>query len=115
MGAATTVDVAKLPPVDYEDVVFAFKTTMTKMLIGISKEIGLQYMGVKNVVWDWIIRSSHQRMLAANDGLSFTFQRVKVAEGSVPTWVIFTPERVPETEVIDMATGTERGFFGPNI
>jgi hypothetical protein len=67
--------------------------TTTKTLVGITKEIGLQYTRAKKVVWDRIIRFGHQRLLAADDGLSFTFQRVKAAEGSVPTWVILTPER----------------------
>mgnify|MGYP000940577424 CR=1 FL=1 len=55
LGEAATVDVAKLPLAFYENVVFAFKMTMTKTLIEISKNIGVQYRETKKVVWDQII------------------------------------------------------------
>jgi hypothetical protein len=32
---------------------------------------------------------------------------------SVPRWVVLMPEPVPPVANIDMATGAERGFFGP--
>ncbi len=38
--------------VEYENVVFAFKMTSAKMLIGTAKEMGLQYMGgAKKLLW----------------------------------------------------------------
>ncbi len=92
---------------------FAFKTTMAKTLVEIAKEMGIQYTGTKKTVWDWIIRSGHVRIsFVADDGLSFTFQCMKPKEGSVPLWVILTPEHVPNVEGIDMKTGADCGFFG---
>jgi hypothetical protein len=49
----------------------------------------------------------------ADDGQSFTFRRKKAAEGSMLRWVVLTLEPVPPVANIDMATGAERGFFGP--
>ena len=63
--------------------------------MAIAKEISVQYTGAKKVVWDRIIRSGHLRISAADDGLSFSFCRVKAKEGSVPTWVILAPDPVP--------------------
>ena len=103
-----------LPLVQYENVVFPFKMTTSNTLKELAKEMGVQYTGAKKILWNRIIESGHQSILRrANDGQSFTFRRKKAAEGSVPRWVVLTPEPVPPVANIDMATGAERGFFGP--
>ena len=100
--------------VQYENAVFPFKTTTANTLKELAKEMGVQYTGTKKVLWNRIIQSSHQSILRmADDGQSFTFRRKKAAEGSVPRWVVSMPEPVPSVTNIDMATGAERGFFGP--
>jgi hypothetical protein len=61
------------------------------------------------------VNSGHPLIvLVADDGLSFKFCHKKAPEGgSVPTWVILTPEPVPPISGMDMRTGAQIGFFGP--
>ncbi len=62
------MDAAKeLLLVIYKNVVFAFKMTTTNMYIGICKEISLQYMGAKKVVWD-IQTCKGSRRISTNVG-----------------------------------------------
>ncbi len=98
----------------YKKVVISFKKTTTKKLVEVAKEMEIQYMGTKKVLWERIVKSGHPFIvLVANDGLSFKFCHKKAPEGgSVPTWVILTPEPVPPISGMDMRTGAQIGFFG---
>ena len=98
----------------YESVVYPFRSTTTKTLQDIAREMGLQYTGTKKVLWDRITRSGHVGIVrTAKDGQSFTFRRLKATEGSVPSWIILALEPVPPVAGIDMTTGAQLGFFGP--
>ena len=103
--------------VDYEDVAFSFKTTTLSVMRDLAKEMGQMYSGTKKVLWDRLIRSGHLRIIStANDGQSFTFRCEKGEEADDPLlqkWITLAPEVVPDIEGMDMATGAERGFFGP--
>ncbi len=61
------------------------------------------------------MKSGHPLFVSvADDGLSFKFCHKKAPEGgSVPAWVILTPEPVPPISGMDMRTGAQIGFFGP--
>ncbi len=100
--------------VQYENVIVSFRTMAAKKLVEIAKELGMQYMGSKKVLWDQIIKLGHLHIVRfTHDGQSFILQQKKAAEGSVPTWVTLMPEVVSDVLGIDMQTGAEHGFFGP--
>ena len=101
-------------PVEYENVLFPFQTTMTKILQEIAKEISVQYTSAKKVLLNWIVKSGHSHIITtADDGQKFMFVHVRAAQGSMPTWIILTPEPAVPIKGIDMGMGAECGFFGP--
>jgi hypothetical protein len=112
-GLLEEEDEVVAPPVMFETVAFPFKQTTLPMLKDIAKAINVQYTGTKKVIWEQILKSGSELIVPAEDDASFTYRHVKAATGSVPTWIILTPEIVPPIEGIDMATGAQRGFFGP--
>ncbi len=99
----------------YKSVVISFKTTTTKKLVEVAKEMEIQYTGAKKVLWDWIVKAGHPLVVSvANNGLSFKFCHKKAPNGgSVPTWVILMPEPVLPILGMDMRMGAQIGFFGP--
>ncbi len=99
----------------YENVVISFKKTTIKKLVEVAKKMEIQYMGTKKVLWERIVKSGHPLIVSvADDGLSIKICHKKAPEGgSVPTWVILTPEPVPPISGMDMRTGAQIGFFGP--
>ena len=99
--------------VEYENVVFSFKTTNAGTVKDLAKEMGLQYTGTKKILWERIVKSGHLCIiLLTDDGQLFTFCRAKeVADPFVQRWITLTLEVVPEIEGVDMLTGSERGFF----
>ena len=116
VGGADEVLSPSASAVEYETTVFSFRTTTAIVLREIAKEILVQYMGAKRVLWDRIIKSGNPLIITmADDVDTFKIHRMRAAlsTSKVPTWIILTPEPVPSIEGIDMDTGAERGFFGP--
>ena len=95
----------------FETVAFPFKQTTLPTLMDISKAIDMQYTGTKKVLWERICNSGNENIVVGEDATSFTYRRVKAADGSVPTWIILTKEIVPPVEGIDMATGAQIDFM----
>ncbi len=112
LGVEGAADVSITPPI-FKTVTFPFKTTTVATLRDTAKAITLQYTGTKKVLWERIIKSGDSNIIVGEDTTTFTYHRVKAAEGSIPMWIILTPEIVPSVEGIDMATSAQRGFCAP--
>ena len=89
-----------------------FQTSMIKVLKEVANELKCATAGTKRVLFDRL-RDCPDVTRVGED--AFDYQHVKVAGGQqgVPMWVILGPEKVPDVEGINMATGAEDGFFAP--
>ena len=104
-------DVPVAPPI-FETVRYPYKPTTIASLRLVASALKIAASGTKKTLWDRICKCGNAD-ITVEDETTFTFRRVKAAEGSVPMWIILTPEIVPEVAGIDMATGAQHGFCAP--
>ncbi len=85
---------------------------MKKTNVKTLREIALKLnvAGLKKVLFNCIRNSPHVRKVSEAD---FEYHHAKAAGDKIPTWVLLSPEDLPSVDEIDMATGAEKGFFGP--
>ena len=86
------------------------KKTNIKTLRDIALKLNLGQAGLKEVLSDRIRDSPHVRKVSE---VEFEYRHAKGTGKKIPTWVLLTPKDVPSVDGIDMATGAEKGFFGP--
>ena len=101
-------------PVEYEyethDVTMKWTSNELK---DVARALKLPVSGNKRSILERI-RDCGNELITKTDDTAFVYKRKKLAEDKHrPRWVLLNPEEAPPVEGIDMATGAERGFFGP--
>ena len=86
------------------------KKTNVKTLREIALKLNVGQVGLKEVLFNCIRDSPHVRKVSEAE---FEYRHAKAAGDKIPTWVLLSPEDLPLVDGIDMATGAEKGFFGP--
>ena len=86
------------------------KKTNVKTLREIALKLNVGQAGLKEVLFNCIRDSPHVRKVSEAE---FEYRHAKAAGDKIPTWVLLSPEDLPLVDGIDMATGAEKGFFGP--
>ena len=97
---------------EYESVNVTMKWTSNK-LKDVARALKLPVSGKKGPIFIRIRDCGH-KLITKTDDTSFVYKRKTLAEDKHrPKWVLLTPNEAPPIEGIDMATGAQRGFFGP--
>ncbi len=108
-----TADEVAAPTQEFETRTIQQKKTNVKSLKAIALMINLAVHGKKEVLFNCVRDSPHAIIRIINDQ-EFEYRLPKVAGEKIPTWILLTPKDVPTVKDIDMQTGAEKGFYGPN-
>ena len=109
-GDPPAPDVTNYASPQFDTVRVLYQKATAKVLVKIGRKVGITPSGSKRKVFDRL--HSSENVLKVNED-SFEYCCKIVFGEKVPTWVILTPEPVPAVPGIDMATGAQRGYYGP--
>ena len=96
----------------FEKLRISYQKTTAKALLEIATKLNIGQSGSKRKLFDRIRDFGNGRIDKVDDD-SFDYHREIVNGEKVPTWLLLRPEPIPPIPGIDMATGTQPGFFGP--
>jgi hypothetical protein len=99
-------------PPKFENLRISYQKTTDKAVIEIATKLNIGQLGSKRKLFDRISDFGNGRIDKVDDN-SFDYHREIVKGEKVTTWLLLCPEPIPPIPGIDVATGTQSGFFGP--